>query len=316
MARVTLSELRHVVAVARERHFGRAAKSCFVSQPALSVSVKKFEAQLGVTMFERAPGRIVPTALGRQIVAQAQRVLEEAGKLETLARSGKGALIEPLRLGVIYTIGPYLLPHLIPILRAHAPRMPLIIEEGFTADLRVHLKQGGLDAIILANPFTESGVDKIPLYRENFVLVLPAKHRLARRKNVDSGELAEETVLLLGPGHCFRDQVLEECPACLGSGADLQKTLEGGSLETIGHMVAGGIGVTVLPGTAAEAAAHSKLLCVKTFAGKSPMREVILAWRRGYPRMRALETLRRAVLECPMRGAKMLRGAAIDAAAA
>jgi len=311
MPRITLSELRYIVAVARERHFGRAARACFVSQPTLSIAVKKLESQLGVVLFERAPGRATLTATGRQIVAQAQQVLESAGEIERIARGGGDPLREPLRLGVIYTIGPYLLPHLVPILRARAPHMPLIVEEGFTADLRVRLKQGNLDAIILSLPFRESGVDIAPLYREQFVVLLPAAHAWARRAAVRTDDLAAETVLLLGPGHCFRDQVLEECPACLGSGDDLQKTFEGGSLETIRHMVAGGVGISVLPCTAAGAAEYSRrLLTVKPFSDKSPAREVILAWRRGYPRLRALEALRRAVQSCPLRCAEMLPGAA------
>ena len=306
MTRITLNELRYIVAVARELHFGRAAKACFVSQPTLSIAVKKLERQLGVALFERGPGRVAPTALGKQIVAQAQVVLEAADEVGRIARRGRGgenadALREPLRLGVIYTIGPYLLPHLIPILRERAPGMPLIVEEGFTADLRVRLKQGALDAVILSLPFREPGVDIAPLYREEFVVVLPAAHAWARRAAVRADDLGGETVLLLGPGHCFRDQVLEECPACLGSGEELQKTFEGGSLETIRHMVAGGVGITVLPCTAAGAAEHSgRLLRVKPFAGKSPRRDVILAWRRGYTRLRALETLRRAVHACPL----------------
>ncbi len=314
MTRITLSELRYIVAVARELHFGRAAKACFVSQPTLSIAVKKLESQLGVALFERGPGRVAPTTLGKQIVAQAQVVLEAADEVGRIARRGRGgenadALREPLRLGVIYTIGPYLLPHLIPILRERAPGMPLIVEEGFTADLRVRLKQGALDAVILSLPFREPGVDIAPLYREEFVVVLPAAHAWARRAAVRADDLGGETVLLLGPGHCFRDQVLEECPACLGSGEELQKTFEGGSLETIRHMVAGGVGITVLPCTAAGAAEHSgRLLRVKPFAGKSPRRDVILAWRRGYPRLRALETLRRAVHACPLHCAEMLRG--------
>ena len=306
---MTLNEFRCIVAVAREQHFGRAAKACFVSQPTLSVAVKKLENKLGVVVFERGPNKVVLTAIGKQIVAQAQQVLEAAEKVESIARGGGDPLVAPLRIGVIYTIGPYLLPHLIPILRERVPEMPIIVEEGFTADLRVRLKQGGLDAIILSNPFHEPGVATTPLYREPFVVVLPVNHPWARKKAVHTKDLADETVLLLGQGHCFRDQVLEECPACLGSGpqADLQKTLEGGSIETIRHMVASGVGVTVLPCTAAGAEEYSRrLLVTKRFSDKTPTREVILAWRKGYPRVQAIDALRLAIHACPMSGARML----------
>ena len=314
---MTLNELKYIVAVARERHFGRAAKSCFVSQPTLSVAVKKLEEQLGAVLFERGPGQVLPTPVGKQVVAQAQRVLEAADKVARIAQGGGNPLVEPLRIGVIYTIGPYLLPHLIPILRERVPGMPIIVEEGFTADLRVMLKQGSLDAIILSNPFHESGVETVPLYEEPFVVVLPRAHPWAQREAVHSEDLADETVLLLGQGHCFRDQVLEECPSCLGSGPqpDLQKTLEGGSIETIRHMVAGGVGVTVLPCTAAGAEEYSRrLLVIKRFADKTPAREVILAWRKGYPRLPAIEALRRAIHACPMSCARMSATAAAELA--
>ncbi len=310
---MTLSELRCIVAVAREQHFGRAAKSCFVSQPTLSVAVKKLENELGVAVFERTPNQVVLTPVGKQIVAQAQQVLEAAEKVKSIARGGGDPLATPLRIGAIYTIGPYLLPHLIPILREQVPDMPIIVEEGFTADLRVRLKQGSLDAIIISNPFRESGVKTAPLYREPFVVVLSVSHPWAKKAAVHTDDLAGETVLLLGQGHCFRDQVLKECPACLSSGhqaspqADLQKTLEGGSIETIRHMVAGGVGVTVLPCTAAGAEEYSRrLLVIKRFSDKTPTREVILAWRKGYPREQAIQALRRAIHACPMSGAQML----------
>ena len=210
---------------------------------------------------------------------------------------------------MIYTIGPYLLPHLIPTLREQVPDMPIIVEEGFTADLRVRLKQGSIDALILSSPFREPGVEIAPLYREPFVVVLPLSHPWARKNAVHTEDLSDETVLLLGQGHCFRDQVLEACPACLGSGPqpDLQKTLEGGSIETIRHMVASGVGVTALPRTAAGVEEYSqRLLAIKEFADKTPTREVILAWRKGYPRVQATEALRRAIQSCPLRGAQML----------
>ena len=300
---MTLSELKYIVAVARERHFGRAAKACYVSQPTLSVAVKKLEDELGVVLFERGPSEVVLTPVGEMVVNQAQQVLESADRVKKIAACGGDPLIEPLRIGIIYTIGPYLLPHLIPGLRDQVPDMPIIVEEGFTVDIASRLKQGNLDAIILAKPFSESGVETRSLYREPFVTVVPISHPWASRESIHTDELSEETVLLLGKGHCFRDQVLEACPSCLHSGGqgDLQRTLESGSIETIRHMVASGVGVTVLPCSAAGAEEYSRrLLSIKRFSNKQPSREVIVAWRKGYPRQNAIDALSNAVLDCPM----------------
>ena len=308
---MTLAELRYIVAVARERHFGRAARSCFVSQPTLSVAVKKLESELNVTLFERGKTDVVLTPIGRQVVDQAQRTLEAADRIGQIAAADDSDLAEPLRIGVIYTIGPYLLPNLIPALREKTPDLQVIIEEGFTADLRVRLKQGSLDAIVLARPFTEPGVEIRSLYREPFVVVLPSSHPWASRKTIRADELSKETVLLLGKGHCFRDQVLEVRPGCLrvGEPDDIQKTLEGGSIETIRHMVASGVGVTVLPCSAAGAEEYSRrLLSIKRFSGRvPPSREVILSWRKGFPRQQAIDALSDAVMSCKMSCVEMLK---------
>ncbi len=300
---MTLSELRYIVAVAREKHFGRAARSCFVSQPTLSVAVKKLEEELGITIFERGASEIVLTAVGKQVVAQAQQVLESANQVKQIAKSGSSHLVEPLRIGVIFTIGPYLLPHLIPILREQVPEMAIIVEEGFTADLRVKLKQGSLDLIIVSNPFKEPGVDTRIMYKEPFVVVVPISHELASTDTVHSRSLESETVLLLGHGNCFRDQVLAGCPGCEAGAehGELQKSLESGSIETIRHMVASGVGITVLPCSAAGAEEYSRrLLAVKRFKDIAPMRDVILAWRKGFPRGKAVTAVSQAILSCPM----------------
>ena len=299
---MTLSELKYIVAVARERHFGKAANSCFVSQPTLSVAVKKLEEELGVKLFERGSSEVVLTTIGKQVISQAQQVLEGAQKLKEIA-AGEDPFTDPLRIGVIYTIGPYLLPHLIPILRERIPEMPIIVEEGFTSELRTRLKQGNLDAIIISKPFEEPGVETIPLYDEPFVVVLPISHPWAQKEQISRDELATETVLLLGQGNCFRDQVLQECPGCLRPGQqdDLQRTLESGSIETIRHMVASGVGVTVLPCSAAGAEEYSRrLLSIKRFSGAAPSREVAIAWRKGYPRFPAIMAVKEAIHDCPM----------------
>lgn len=298
---MTLNELRYIVAVARERHFGRAAAACFVSQPTLSVAVRKLEEQLGVTLFERGRQEVHLTPVGEEVVAQAQRVLEEAAKVKQLARGGEDPLAGPLRLGAIYTVGPYLLPHLVPILHERAPAMPLAVEEDYTANLAEALRSGELDVIIVALPFDEPGLVTRPLYDEPFVALLPASHPWNERERIAREDLPGETVLLLGQGHCFRDQVLEYCPGCLQSsaGAGLQRTLQGGSLETIRHMVASGMGITLLPCTAAGAHAYSqRLLNIRRLAEPVPSRRLVLAWRRSFPRPEAVALVHRSILDC------------------
>jgi LysR family hydrogen peroxide-inducible transcriptional activator len=301
---MTLTELRYIVAVARERRFGRAAETCFVSQPTLSVAVRKLEDELGVSLFERGTGEVTTTPVGQQIVEQARRVLEEAAVISRLATQGQDELAGVLRLGVIYTVGPYLLPRLIPLLRRKAPRMPLQIEENYTAVLSERLRQGELDVVILSLPFAKPGVLVEALYEEPFVVLLPRGHALERETALSARQLSREELLLLGAGHCFRDQVLEVCPECsrVGSSADsMQKTLEGGSLETIRLMVASGMGVTVLPQTSIHAAAYSEeLVSVRPFAEPVPRRVVALAWRGSFPRPQAVRALAEAVRDCPL----------------
>jgi LysR family hydrogen peroxide-inducible transcriptional activator len=309
-----------VVALARERHFGRAAQACFVSQPTLSVALRRLEEELGVTLFERGRSEVVLTPLGERIVEQAQRVLEEAAMVRKIAESGKDPFTGPLRLGAIHTIGPYLLPHLIPVLTERAPHMPLLVEENYTAALRERLKQGELDIIIVSLPLEEPGIVLQPLYDEPFVVLLPASHPWNEREGIQVEDLSLEPVLLLGPGHCFRDQVLQVCPECLQSGrgdGGLQKALEGSSLETIRHMVASGVGVTVLPCTAAAADQYSRrLLNIRRFADVRPRRRVALAWRRNFPRPQVVEVLHQAILSCPLTCVERLNLAAVEASRA
>lgn len=303
---MTLTELRYVVAVARERHFGRAAEACFVSQPTLSVGVRKLEDELGMALFERGTQEVTVTPGGERVVAQAQRILEEVAALRRLAEEGGDELSGPLRLGAIYTVGPYLLPHLIPVIRERAPRMPLVIEEGYTASLVRRLRNGELDVIVIALPFESPSLQSCPLYEEPFVALLPAAHPLIERERLRTADLEGEHVLLLGEGHCFRSQVLEACPECNSTDTE-QAQLESSSLETIRLMVASGIGITVLPSTAAGADRYSqRLLAIRRFEAPAPGRTVGLAWRRSFPRPLAVEAVRQAVLACNLTGVKML----------
>ena len=247
---MTLTDLRYIIAVAREKHFGRAAEACFVSQPTLSVSIKKLESELGVMIFERGGNEIALTPIGENIVQQAQRVLDAANQIKEIADQGRDPLRGALRLGVIYTIGPYLLPRIIKSMIERFPAMPLILQENFTVRLVEMMRTGEIDVAILADPFDTTGLDPLPLYDEDFVVAVPKKHPWTKKQQIASVDLKQETMLLLGVGHCFRDQVLEVCPEAArfaANSAGIQKTFEGSSLETIRHMVAEGLGITVLP---------------------------------------------------------------------
>ena len=297
---MTLTEFRYIIALARERHFGRAAKVCHVSQPTLSVAIKKLEDELGVQLFERRKTEAQLTLVGEEVVEQAQRVLEQVEQIRKLAMEGKDQLSAPLRVGAIFTVGPYLFPHIIPILHEQVPQMPLMVEENYTARLSEKLRQGELDVILIAPPFDEPGIVTLPVYKEPFVIVMPVAHSWHERDEINADELAEETVLMLGSGHCFRDQVIDICPACghrSDAAGSISRTLEGSSLETIRHMVATGMGVTVLPCTAAGVDRYAqRLLSIKRFSAPIPYRTVALAWRKSFPRPRAIEALRQAIL--------------------
>ena len=309
---MTLTELKYIVAVAREKHFGRAAEACNVSQPTLSVAVKKLEEELDVKIFERGASEISVTPLGEQLVRQAQQVIEQAAALKEMAKLGKDPLSGPLRLGVIYTIGPYLLPDLVREAIARVPQMPLMLQENFTAKLLEMLRLGELDCAILAEPFPDTGLAMAPLYDEPFVAAVPTQHALARRKTLTAEELKAETMLLLGTGHCFRDHVLEVCPeyARFASPSSpgnegIRKSFEGSSLETIKYMVASGMGVTVVPQLSVPAQSQPHIKYIK-FSAPAPTRRVVLAWRRSFPRYEAIAALRNAIYACPLPGVKRL----------
>jgi len=297
---MTLTELKYVVAVAEARHFGQAAERCCVSQPSLSASVKNLEEELGVRLFERGKRGVFLTEAGEQIVAQARRALEEAERVKTVARQGRDPLKGVLRLGIIHTVAPYLLPDLVGALRRGAPGMPLDVEENTTATLDRMLKAGELDAVILALPYDGPGIETLPLYEEAFRVVAPAKHALARKKIVAVEELDAGELLLLPVGHCFRDQVLD---ACHEFSRPPEAGRQGNSLETLRSMVASGLGVTVLPATALTARHANPLIKTIEFSAPRPVRRIALASRRGFHRAAALEALVAAVrgLDLPVK---------------
>ncbi|MHB1116240.1 hydrogen peroxide-inducible genes activator [Sideroxydans sp.] len=288
---MTLNELRFIVAVAQERNFRRAAAKSFISQPALSLAIQKLEEELGLKIFERGKNEVTLTPVGSAIVEQAQRVLEEAERIREIAAQGKNQLSTPLRLGIIHSVSPYLLPDLIPELKRLAPQMALEVEENITANLEALLRNGKLDGIIIALPFGDSGILTHPLYDEPFEVVVSNDHRWAARRSIKPAELAQEKVLLLDSGHCYSNQVDEACP---GSRRN-DSVQHGTSLETIRNMVASGLGITVLPASANSARYRSKLLSVVPFTKPAPSRRIALAWRKSFARTEAVEVLAAAV---------------------
>jgi LysR family hydrogen peroxide-inducible transcriptional activator len=318
---MTLTELKYIVAVARERHFGKAADACFVSQPTLSVAVKKLEEELDVKLFERSANEVTVTPLGEEIVRQAQSVLEQAANIKDIAKRGKDPLAGALKLGVIYTIAPYLLPDLVRQVITRTPQMPLMLQENFTVKLLEMLRTGEIDCAILAEPFPDAGLAIAPLYDEPFFAAVPRDHPLAQHNSVSADALKNETMLLLGNGHCFRDHVLEVCPefARFSSNAEgIRKSFEGSSLETIKHMVAAGMGITLVPRLSVPEGALApkkrgkddafvKYLPVQDDKGAPPpTRRVVLAWRRSFTRYEAIAALRNAVYACALPGVARL----------
>jgi LysR family hydrogen peroxide-inducible transcriptional activator len=307
---MTLTELKYIVAVARAKHFGHAAESCFVAQPTLSVAIKKLEDELGVTLFERGGSEVSVTPVGAQIVAQAERVLEQTAAIKELAKQNKDPLAGPLRLGVIYTIGPYLLPPLVKNLIDNVPQMPLVLQENFTVKLLELLRQGELDAAIMALPLPDHGMLMQTLYDEPFVVAVPKAHPWAKKRDIPADDLKAETMLLLGSGHCFRDQVLEVCPEMArfsSPGHGMQRTFEGSSLETIRHMVASGIGVTVLPrASVRDMEDPNGMLAFVPFSAPVPSRRVVIVWRKSFTRRAAIEAVCNAVAQCDLPGVDML----------
>nr|NDG61683.1 hydrogen peroxide-inducible genes activator [Betaproteobacteria bacterium] len=262
---------------------------------ALSEHLQQLEDELGVQLFERGAAGIQTTSIGDQLIEQAQKVLDEASYLKDLARQGRDPLVGPLRVGVIFTIGPYVLPWLVPqMIQAH-PAMPMLLHENYTVKLLEVLRQGEIDVLMLAEPFDAQGLMIEPVYDEHFVVAVPRQHPWAKRRRIASSELAQQTMLLLGTGHCFRDQVIEICPELSRfsqATSGIQKTFEGSSLETIRHMVASGLGITVLPQTACPRARDDGFLCYLAFESPAPSRRIVLAWRKSFARPAAVAALK------------------------
>ena len=287
-----LSELRYLVALAREGSFSKAAHDCSVSQPTLSMAIARLEDELAVHLFERGKGFVSPTAVGMRVVSQAQKALDEVYKIVHIAQEGRNPLEGPLRLGVIHTIGPYLLPQLVQSLKQVAPGMPLLIEENMTANLSRMLLDNEIDVAIIALPFTVPGVLTRPIYDENFVVIVPHEHPWENRPTIKAEDIAAEEVLLLKAGNCFRDQVLDACPEVSEPESDVRL---GHSIGTIRCMVASGLGISILPEGALQGPYSSDMITVIPFEAPVPSRRIAVAWRPGFVRPQAIDALLSAV---------------------
>ena len=276
---MNLRDLKYLVALADLRHFGKAADACFVSQPTLSTQIRKLEDELGVVLVERAPRKVMLTAAGLDVVQRARRIVAEVDEMKEAARRSMDPESGTLRLGVFPTLGPYLLPHVVPTLRARFPQLELLLVEEKSDELLQRLREGKLDAALLALLLHDDQLHAEFLFEEPFVLAAPQQHPLARRGALDATELSDETLLLLEDGHCLRDQALDVCRL---SGAREKSGFRATSLETLRQMVAAGVGVTLLPALSVhEPIAQPANIRLVPFRGTAPSRRIALVWRKS-----------------------------------
>lgn len=293
---MTLQELRYIVAIAEQGNFVRAAASCHVGQPTLSMQLKKFEESLGVTLFERNKHRLIPTPIGEGVIEQARVALGVVARIKELARLGLDPMNGPLRLGVIPTLGPYLIPSLLPKIRTSFAKLQLFLREDLTANLLERLRKGRLDALLLALPVRGDDLETMELFREPFTCALPAGHPYAILRSISEVELAEMNVLLLEEGHCLRDQALAICGA-VPSGE--REELKATSLETLRQMVAAGVGCTLLPKLASMpgvGSVQNGMVEIRPLTMPAPYRTIGLVWRQRYPREATVRALGRLIL--------------------
>ena len=293
---MTLQELRYLVALADKGHFIRAAEACHVSQSTVSNQLKKLEDYLGVTLFERNKHQLMPTPIGKEIIERARTALGVMGQIRELARQGHDPMNGPLSLGVIPTLGPYLVPYLLSTIRDIYSMLHLLLREDLTANLLERLRQGRLDALLLALPVHGNDIETMPLFREAFVVAVPAGHALERKTHISESELANQTVLLLEEGHCMREQALSICGF---SSSNEREELKATSIETLRQMVAVGVGCTLLPALAAlpgVGSVHNGMVQVRPFPPPAPVRSIGLAWRHHYPREATVKRLAELIL--------------------
>lgn len=294
---MNLRDLRYFVALADTRHFGRAAESCFVSQPTLSTQLKKLEEELGIALIERAPRNILLTPAGEQILKHARQALAQVSQMHEIAKHIRGPEAASVRLGIFPTLAPYLLPHVVPKLRKRFPHLELLLIEEKTETLIVQLRNGLIDAAILAEPVNDEHFDAMHLFTEPFVLALPEKHPLTRQRTLGMGELEQQHLLLLEDGHCLREQALDVCAL---SGAGEKEGFRATSLETLRQMVAAGVGITLLPMLAVQPPVpESPHIRLMPFRDPAPTRRISLYWRKSSVRADFLTDIGREVSELP-----------------
>jgi len=288
-------DLQYLIAVAEEQHFGKAAARCFVSQPALSMQLKKLEQTLGVNLFERNNKNVLITPVGKTIVEQARLILRQIDELTNLAEKSKDPFAGVFHLGIIPTVGPYLLPHILPAIAAHLPNLDLQVYENNADDMVRKCQEGDLDAMVLALPIAGDGIHSQSLYQEDVVVALPKSHPLTKKKTIHLQDLQNESLLLLAQGHCFRDQALEICAhAGISQHAGFQAT----SLETLWQLVAAGMGVTLLPQMAVAAGADRANCTIRPFAKPVPQREIGMCWRERSSRSEVCDKIAEVITAC------------------
>jgi LysR family hydrogen peroxide-inducible transcriptional activator len=276
---MNLRDLRYLVALAEHKHFGRAAEASFVSQPTLSTQVKKLEDELGVALVERTPRKVLLTEVGKEIVQRAREVLNEIDQIKAIARRTLDPESGTVRLGIFPTLGPYLLPHVVPRIRERFPRLELLLVEEKTEVVLRQLREGRLDAGVLALPIHDDQLHAEFLFEEPFLLAVPENHELARRKSLKLDDLSDQSLLLLEDGHCLRDQALEVCQL---AGASEKSGFRATSLETLRQMVAANVGITLLPTLAVKPpVARSENVHLLQFRGDVPSRRIAMIWRKS-----------------------------------
>lgn len=268
---MNLRDLKYLVTLAEIKHFGQAAEKCFVSQPTLSMQIKKLEEELGVKLIERNRKAILLTHAGELIAEKAQLILQQTQAIKNIAQAANDPFSANLHLALIPTIGPYLLPHILPLIKKELPHVKLFLHEEKTHDALILLQQGKIDAAILALPIDDPHLQAIELYKEKFYVALPAQHELAKKAKINIADIQQENLLLLTEGHCLREQALEVCQSKAGEFAAT-------SLETLRYMVAAGNGITLLPQLACDF--KNKLVVCKPLARPEPYRRVGLIWRK------------------------------------
>jgi LysR family hydrogen peroxide-inducible transcriptional activator len=290
---ITLRQLRYLTSLARHRHFGRAAADCAVTQPALSMQVRELEREIGAELVERRPGEIALTDTGLDVAQRAEQILAATRDLVDFARH-RGLLSGPLRLGIIPTLAPYVLPRLLPRLQADYPQLRLEVRETQTKLLLEELSSGALDAVMLALPAEGAEVETLVLFDDAFLLAVPAGDVLPARAKVGVADVDQRRLILLEEGHCLRDQALAFCAT---KRRDAPAGLGATSLATVMQMVANGYGVTLLPEVAVDAEAHDTRVKLFRFSAPEPARTIGLAWRRTSPRKKDFEALGRIVTQ-------------------